>query len=621
MVFVQLFILNTKAFFESEKPKPMKAIFTLTALCATLTLQAQMATVETEFNNFRWMTALNGAMFFDQANGLPGFEVPVNSGNHAIFAANLWIGGRDDDDQLHVTAERFCQSPGCLFGPGPLRLDGTPESTIPEASSYNRFWTVSKEEVDAHLAYFDCVNDAGCDEQAQYPNGYTPPEDFLTWPAMGDSDEGFAEYLAPFFDYNGDGLYDAESGDHPIFCGDMAVYSIMNDIGHRPEEGQMGPGLGVEVHSMYYAFDSDEPELFNTLFVNKRIINRGEVNYHDAYVAVWNDFDLGNPYDDYIGSDVQRSMIYVYNGTSFDEGSSSGPGYGDDLPMLGMRILRGPLKDANGMDDAPISEDYERYGNQTTGWGDGIADNERLGMAAAIYHSNTGQGAPPPTTDPTIPIEYYNFMRAVWKDGTPLSFGGLGYSPGGPSPWVKYMWPGVSDPLFAGSNFTDPNFPDPAGWTEFTSDNPPGDRRMLASSGPFSLGAGDEQHIDFAYIFARDSHEPGTDVFETLQTYADAVVGMECDPLPQIVLNANDVSPETLGFRLYPNPARHTVTLESLRDGAGHYTIFDLLGKTVAQGNTTGVRNELSVGHLPKGMYLLRYETEGEAAVKKLVVE
>jgi len=599
----------------------MKVFFTLLMFCTGAVMHAQMATLQTEFNNFRWMTSLNGSMFFDEENLLPGFEVPANSGNHALLAANLWIGGRDDNDSLRVTAERFCLSSGCQFGPGPLRLDGSFPIAPIEDSPYNRFWEVNAEQVDEHLAYFDCLNNPGCDAESTFPNGYEVPADFLDWPAMGDEEDGFATYLAPFYDYNGDGLYDASDGDHPEFCGDMAVYSIMNDLAHRPEGNPPGPGMGVEVHSMYYAYDSDEPELFNSLFVNKRIINRSESNYHDVYLGLWNDFDLGNPGDDYVGTDVQRSMIYVYNGNSFDEGHADGPGYGSDLPMLGMRVLAGPFKDANGMDDAPLSPDYERYGNQTSGWGDGIADNERLGLSSALYHSNIGQGAPPPTVDPTIPIEYYNYMKAIWKDGTPLSMGGIGYDPTGSSALAKYMWPGVSDPLFIGNNGVDPNYPDQAGWTEITSSNPHGDRRIFGSSGPFSLDAGEVQHLDFAYVFARDSHEPGTDVFETLQTYADAIVGMECSPLPQITVSVRDVSPEALGLRLYPNPANDAVTLESQSYSAGRYTVFNLMGKAMMQANTQGTRTEISVGHLPKGMYLIRYEAEDEAAVKKLVVE
>jgi hypothetical protein len=49
--------------------------------------------------------------------------------------------------------------------------------------------------------------------------------------------------------------------------------------------------------------------------------------------------------------------------------------------------------------------------------------------------------------------------------------------------------------------------------------------------------------------------------------------------------------------------------------------MYDLMGKAVMQANTQGTRTEISVGHLPKGMYLIRYEAGGEAAVKKLVVE
>jgi len=53
----------------------------------------------------------------------------------------------------------------------------------------------------------------------------------------------------------------------------------------------------------------------------------------------------------------------------------------------------------------------------------------------------------------------------------------------------------------------------------------------------------------------------------------------------------------------------------------GRYKLHDLLGKVVAQGNTTGSRTRLSLGHLPKGIYLIRYELESQAAVRKVVVE
>ena len=582
---------------------------------------AQIVSEQFEFNNFRWSTSLKGIMFTDEENGLPGMEVPINSGNHAVFSANYWIGGITQDDTLRFSGSHFCNVVGCQFGPGPLRLDGSFDEVEAEDSPYNRFWEVNAEQVAEHLAYFDCLNNPGCGVEIAFPEGYEVPADFLDWPAMGDDEDGFATYLAPFYDYNGDGVYDANDGDHPVFCGDMAVYAIVNDVGFRPDNSNVGPGLGIEMHQMFYAYDEPGDALFNSVLVQQKIINRSSDTYSDVYMAMANEFDLGNPVDDYVGTDVERSMVYVYNGSSFDEGSASGPGYGDDLPMLGMRILAGPFKDANGEDDAPLSPNYERYGNQTSGWGDGVADNERLGLSSSIYYPFSGQGPFAAQGFPAIPVEHYDYMQALWKDGTPLSYGSWGYDTTGTAPAAKYIWPGVSDPLFAATDFIDPDYPDSDGWGEEASENPPGFRRMLASSGPFTFAPGDEQYFDFAYIFARDSHEPGTDVFETLQSYADAIVGMECSPLPQITVSVRDVSPEALGLRLYPNPASDAVTLGSQSHSAGRYTVFDLMGKAVMQANTRGTRTEISVGHLPKGMYLIRYEAEGEAAVKKLVID
>lgn len=72
---------------------------------------------------------------------------------------------------------------------------------------------------------------------------------------------------------------------------------------------------------------------------------------------------------------------------------------------------------------------------------------------------------------------------------------------------------------------------------------------------------------------------------------------------------------------LFPNPARHTVTLEMQHVYNGTYTLHDLTGRVVVQGRTSGVRTEIPLGHLPKGMYLLRCEAGGEVASGKLVVE
>ncbi|MBK9593571.1 MAG: hypothetical protein IPO32_19420 [Crocinitomicaceae bacterium] len=49
------------------------------------------------------------------------------------------------------------------------------------------------------------------------------------------------------------------------------------------------------------------------------------------------------------------------------------------------------------------------------GFGDGIIDNERMGMSKFLYYNNGGGGA---QTDPQSAQEYYNYLTGYWKDGT-----------------------------------------------------------------------------------------------------------------------------------------------------------------------------------------------------------
>ena len=89
-------------------------------------------------------------------------------------------------------------------------------------------------------------------------------------------------------------------------------------------------------------------------------------------------------------------------------------------------------------------------------------------------------------------------------------------------------------------------------------------------------------------------------------------------PIDTLSVNVTDI--ERTDFELFPNPATVNTTIQSRIAAPGTYTLYDLLGNVVLRGNALADRTELSVAHLPKGMYLLRYEAEEESAVKKLVV-
>ncbi len=594
----------------------MRISFTFLILICMHPIFAQpVATVEVESNNLKWFQYSNGIMFNN--GGSPGLEAPAGSDIYAIYSHGLWVSGVTSEGVIHVAAQKYCQdSPYCEYGTGPLPVDGSMGTSAEVETEFNRFWIVNQSDVDDHVSYFECLDDAGCDVNVLFPYGYIIPEDFLSWPAQGDVENGYAENLAPFVDWNDNGTYDPENGDYPLVCGNVTTYIINNDVSAEHTDSQ-GLPLGLEVHTTLYTFDAEEEYLFNTIFVQHKIINRSNETYEDTYVGTFTDFDLGNPNDDFVGTDVERSMVYVYNGNEIDGPSSSGPGYGDDLGVLGLKFFDGPFKDANGQDDEPLAQEYDTYGNQASGWGDGISDNERWGLAYSLAFNNFGSG-PPATTDPSAPIEFYNYMRGIWKDGTPLTHGANGYNPGSSALSARYIFPGTSDPIHYGTDYMEPSDED---WTESSAGNNPGDRRMIGSSGPFTFEPGDVQYFDYAVIFARDSQEPGVDPLETLRTYADQVVGMHCGILPDILVSNRDINPDEIALNLYPNPANDRFVIETGTILQGRYIVTDITGRTIVQGMVNGNRTEIQTSGLPTGIYLVRMEAEGKVGVKKIVVK
>lgn len=63
-----------------------------------------------------------GDMFWDLV-GNPGYEVPAGSGNHSNFASALWLGGMDQNGQLHTAAQTYRQG-GFDYFSGPVSATG-----------------------------------------------------------------------------------------------------------------------------------------------------------------------------------------------------------------------------------------------------------------------------------------------------------------------------------------------------------------------------------------------------------------------------------------------------------------------------------------------------------------
>lgn len=476
-----------------------KFVLFIAALVAAFEMTAQWHPgAEIDINNVK--TTLYGTGNFFRMRGGEnsdqGYYVPSNDIKSTIFQNTMWIGGLDADDSLHLAAVRFNQV-GEDFWSGPLRV--TDASTdIFNVMNYHHVWKVSRAEIETLIAN---------------PGGDIP-EDILTWPGNGNVADGFAATLAPFVDVDGDGVYDPHNGDYPDILGDMALFCIYNDnydfynngYVHHGESG--GGALGIEVHCMLYGFNAPDDEILNnTLFMRQWIYNRSSNDYHDTYIGSWTDFDIGYARDDYNGCNVQHGYYYGYNADDFDGDGEPGS-YGANPPAQVIMILGGPTMNPDGLDNPK----YDSNGNQIVdesingiGFGDGVIDNERLGMTGYFYHENTAAM----NGDPEEAQHYYNLLRGIWKSGDHVQYGGYGFpgAPGTVGPECKFMFPYDSDPYNWGTGGVMPNGgynQNGLYWSEETGNNGApnnaGDRRGLASSGPFTFESGTVQVLDRAYV-------------------------------------------------------------------------------------------------------------------------
>ena len=524
------------------------------------------------------------------------YEVPKGSGVHSNFASALWIGGLDNGGQLHGGAQTYRQSGGAggvNFWPGPL---DTINATIDTATSlnYDKIWKVSYTDINNFITAFNS-------------GSVVATHDMLTWPAHGSGNN--SRNLAPFVDYNGDGLYNPNDGDYPKIKGDQTLYFIYNDK-LAARTNTFSP-MGIEVQGMAYAYGcpavtNGHNELTYTTFYDYKIINRSSTNYHDVFVSIWSDVDLGYYGDDYIGSNVADNYGYAYNGDGFDETTAGVSGYGTYIPAQGFNIVKGPLANTNdGID------------NNNNGTIDEIGEDCKL--SRFNFFNNSFAGVPLQTTDPSNGAEYYNIMNGKWRDGTPLTCGGSGY--GGT---INTNWAYPGDPNNSGAN-TDPN--NTCGyWIE---QGTAGDRRMILSSGPFTLNAGQMQEVEYAFVTSFDSSGAGgamtlgklkTDI-QKINTFYNLVNKPNC--LQAINVGLTEVVKQN-DFALFPNPAKSLITISSTIIGSVkiNYEIVDVLGKVVMQNENTGSdKFSIDINDLNSGIYFLRLQVNNSVVVKKFVKE
>ena len=612
-------------------------------------------------NNISAQYLTNGQLFSNPSDGGGGYFIDNVNGfqTSIIYASSLWFGGKDANDSLHLSGLKWGVIPGNHHSGNSYAVDITPgnsgslqQASIGDSCSffefypgpigncdsasqnvYNRFWKVTQSEIDAYVDWYQCNITPGCTPD---PN-YLIPEAILSWPGNGYIPCGHNEFIAPFNDLDLDGLYEPQDGETPCIKGDMALFHIYNDKG--PHYYTSGTSLDIIVRAMHYGFsDSTNPALHNTIFSDYAILNNSQNTYTDFYVSNWADMDIGCYNNDYVGSDPTRGLYYSYNGTSADYGCQQS--FGDFPPAQGICVLRG-LKKENDSQDNPLTNDVNLaiaqdgipYDGLGCGYGDGIVDNERVGLANMMFMDYTLNNIA--MSDPQIASEYYYFMQNKWRDGSNLVYGGSGHQNYAPTPLqsTSFSFPGNNDPLNWGTASQGSGNTVPYGnWSEefpngpSSSTNPPGDRRLVGSIGPTTLypfngNIDNIQEFTLAYITARPDSVNNVNPVTLLEQYTDQIRstfacdqnGMYGNCSSLIASDNNEATPiaNINEIRIYPNPANQSIFLSS-NVNIKEVTVLDLTGKIVLNKDANSNLEQLDVSSFKNGLYLLKISDENQ---------
>ncbi|WP_456426635.1 T9SS type A sorting domain-containing protein [Rhodocaloribacter sp.] len=493
---------------------------------------------------------------------------------NAIFTITLWLGGLTPSGELRMAASDYGR---WEYWPAPLDDAGNPPE---DCTPYDRIFKVSDEDLRA------------------FDRDGTLTDDLRDWPY---------ELGAPVVD--GDGIpdnYDLTGGDRPEVWGEQTLWWVMNDVGNAHQTTGTPP-MGMEVQVRAFAANGVPglfdfvPAVANATFYHFRLILKGREPLHDMWLGWWTDADLGNATDDYVGTDTTLRMGFYYNADNDDEGSN---GYGEAPPAVGFLLPQGPLVNDDGRDN-----DH-----------DGVIDepDERLRFTHGLFYNSDSS---PFGTPRSLTSDWYNYLRGIWKDDSPICFGGNGYNPFNCTQTTDFMYPG--DPVTRSF------------WSEVNIDgtgiaNPPSDRLFLMSSGPFSMNPGDTQDLVLAIVWARgnDHLDSVHELRKAARFVSEALPElMQFDAFPPELPEEN---PDATGFYLmranYPEPfsERTTIRYELPRAEHVRLTVHDVLGREVAvlvdaeqAPDVYDVTFEAE--GLPAGVYLYRLVTRTVVITRRMV--
>lgn len=292
---------------------------------------------------------------------------------------------------------------------------------------------------------------------------------------------------------------------NPLLYGDATIWSVYNDADPAIRTTQAGRTLplGVEVQQTVFAFNRSGP-LGDMIFFRWKLVNKGPETLDSAYVSLWSDPDLGGSGDDLVGCDTTLALGYCYNADSDDNV------YGTQPPAVGFRLLQGPTLQQGSVQDT-------------------------LGMTS--FNKYIGG------TDPASGQESYFLMQGSGMQGQPA-----------------HVFNDPSQPIttFMVSGLDQSAPSSPSNWLDIN----PADRRLMVSSGPFSMDLGAQQEIRAVLIVGQ-----GTDQLSSIADLRAKAAMAETlhvfDPTPQAPQLSASVEITPSAILLGDNTSWMTAYIES----------------------------------------------------------
>ncbi|MCB9266234.1 MAG: hypothetical protein H6558_14485 [Lewinellaceae bacterium] len=170
-------------------------------------LEPKVAIINT--NNIRASVYSNGRLFWTGTGG--HFEMK-REGISPLLLGGLWIGAVDGAGNVKISRQLYDDGEvESQFQPGLIKTFYYPKPEID--TNFNWIWQVSREEILAHQADFaaDGRIDSIIPAVYSWPGRANPHS--LEYNGFEISED--YEILAPFEDWNGDGIYNPDKGDYP----------------------------------------------------------------------------------------------------------------------------------------------------------------------------------------------------------------------------------------------------------------------------------------------------------------------------------------------------------------------------------------------------------------------